>query len=49
MTNISSPDKDDFENSIFQNLPDAREIRNNWLMVTAAVLLGKHMGNKRGK
>lgn len=44
---ISRPDKDDFENTIFQNLPDARDVRNNWLMVTAAVLLGKAMG-KRG-
>jgi len=41
MANISSADKDDFENSIFQNLPSARDNRNNFLMVTAAVLLGK--------
>jgi len=45
---ISRADKDDFENTIFQNLPDARENRNNWLAVTAGVLLGRAMA-KRGK
>lgn len=45
---ISRLDKDDFENTIFQNLPDARENRNNWLAVTAAVLLGRAIA-KRGR
>jgi hypothetical protein len=44
---ISRVDKDDFENTIFKNLPDARENRNNWLMVTAAVLVGRAI--KRGR
>jgi hypothetical protein len=45
---ISRADVNDFENTIFQNLPDARENRNNWLAVTAAVILGKAI-SKRGK
>lgn len=44
---ISRVDKDDFENTIFQNLPDARENRNNWALVTAAVLLGRATRGKR--
>jgi hypothetical protein len=44
---ISRPDKDDFENTIFKSLPDARENRNNWAMVTAAVLLGKALRGRR--
>jgi hypothetical protein len=41
MANIIFGDKDGFEESIFQNLPGARDNRNNLLMVTAALLLGK--------
>jgi len=41
MANIVNGTPEEFEKSIFQNLPDARDNRNNWLMVTAAVLLGK--------
>jgi len=41
MANIISGTPEEFEQSIFQNLPSAKDNTNNWRMVTAALLLGK--------
>jgi hypothetical protein len=48
MPKILRGSTDEFEKTIFANLPDARDVRNMSLMVTAAVLLGKAI-SKRGK